>query len=312
MSPCCTLQACLVEVRNSCLAQITVGRLLHPYPCSSMLEWLKRSRRPTEPPPPPPPVKMPTDGVAHLRELPDELLLYLALRLQNAHPRAALRLTATCTDFSHRLNEVKDNVGQLRMRWAENRHVDDGSIVISDSGNALTLTSRKLWKSGQHTIAQGWKNVVCDSMLPTMGCSTWAVKLGGPRSGYVQAGVATEDGSSAWSLCLYSWHVRRVSWEETLAPPPEGYPEVTGTPVQGERARGSLCSHILVSFDHEHGKLSWQVILDSAGGELEGLEPTMDEGAVGSAELDGFPAGALLRPCVALYEKGDRVVLQGC
>lgn len=276
-----------------------------------MLDWLlgvrSKASRPSEPLPPP---ALPTDDIEHLLQLPDELLLAIVLRLCSAPSgvSAALRLSATCKLVSVWLEAVKRQVeARRRMRWSgENPHVHRGALAIAETGNSLTAATGKQWK-----LALG-------RTLPTTGCSTWSVRISRSKGGYIQVGVATEDGSVAWSLALYLGHAWCASWDaasgtmvEAPAPPPEGFPALNATPIlldDGRIARlqsdasGAL---VVMIMDHDAGSLSFRVLKDGDDGDFVS---TRDEQVV----VGRFPAGAILRPCVALYDKGDRVVLQGC
>ena len=264
------------------------------------------------------PAAMPTDDIEHLLQLPEELLISIVLHLCSSPSgvssspsgvSAALRLSATSKWASDRLQAVKRQVEAAhRMRWStDNPHVHKGALTITETGNSMIAATGKQWK---HALG---------SALPMAGRSTWGVRISHSKGGYLQVGVATEDGSVAWSLALYRGHAWCASWDaasgtmvEAPAPPPEGYPRLQPTPVllddgsttarlQSD-ASGAL---IMVTMDHDAGTLSFRVLKE--GGDDDIVRANDEQVVVG-----GFPTGAVLRPCVALYDKGDRVVIQGC
>ena len=238
----------------------------------------------------------------HLLALPDELLILVARHAQAMEVPAALRLLRTCKALQTRLGVVRAEAEALKLCW-----VEEGMELHTIGEDGLTLTSRRYgskmpWAAG--------------SLLPTVGRSTWAVRVEKSRYGDgfgVNIGVCDAAQRNRWALHLYIGRLyrqkrdehgnrMRVIDEETgyikPAPPPDGYPLGNSKQVlfdaEGEpdclhlgRATGAI---IEVCLDHDKGTLSFSI----NGGPLQ-------------RALDGFPAGAAMRPCAKLVCKDDAV-----
>ena len=194
-------------------------------------------------------------AIFDLLDLPDDLLVKVARHALAMEVPAALRLLQTCKALQARLGAIGAEAEALKLCWVEEGMVEH---TISEDGLTLTRTGcgpRMSWASG--------------SLLPTVGRSTWAVRVekSAGNNGGLHIGVCDATGRNAWSLYLYFGMLYRYNrdehgrmmWatdEETgyqkLAPPPDGFPDgykkqllfdADGTPdnLRG-RAIGARCT----------------------------------------------------------------------
>ena len=215
---------------------------------------------------------MPTNN---LLALPDDLMLVVARHALAIELPAALRLLQTCTVLHARLDVViRAEVKALRLCWLE--------VVLHSIGDdGLTL----------HVLGSHGDKLpyAAGPLLPTVGRSTWAVRVETSLSnvGLLHLGVCDAACRSTWSLELNEGRLHR---EDTVArkhvPPPDGFPDghwkqvlfdSEGKPERlYKRANGAI---IEICLDHDAGTLS----LGVNGGPMQ-------------RALAGFPVGAAMRP----------------
>ena len=160
----------------------------------------------------------------HLLALPDDLLLKVALHALAMEVPAALRLLQTCKALQARLGVVPAEAKALKLCW-----VEEGMVHHTISEDGLTLTQQ------EHGSTMPWASA---PLLPTVGRSTWAVRVEQTRGnlGILRIGVCDAAGRNAWTLFLFDGLLHRdrrdehghdmyVKDEETgnykRAPPPD-------------------------------------------------------------------------------------------
>ena len=151
-----------------------------------------------------------------LLALPDDLLLKVARHALAMEVPAALRLLQTCKALHARLGVVPAEAEALKLCW-----VQEGMVEHTISEDRLTLTEQDWGTSGQKLP---W---AAGALLPTVGRSTWAVRVETSLSnvGLLHLGVCDAACRSTWSLELNEGRLHR---EDTVArkhvPPPDGFP----------------------------------------------------------------------------------------
>lgn len=268
--------------------------------------------------PPPSLANEPTDDVDHLDLMPEDVVVLMCLGLTASQ---VVKLSASSKYMRKNLKLVRERIESARMRFLDGASITSSGVSVSARGARLTAISGKKWKAAR-----------CGP-LARSGKSSWIVLLDECRGGYVDVGVATpDDVFFSWSLAAYSGHAMRMGpWidgclhnrgpaatededGQQLAPrtPGEAYEGIAETSAlrdaHGQTAtlrRGAAGSQVEVTVDHDAGVLSFRVQTGSRSRSGDALEP----GDL-SISMHGFPAGAALCPFVALYDKGDTVVVQ--
>ena len=239
-----------------------------------------------------------------LLSLPDDLLLTVARHALAMEVPAALRLLQTCKALQARLGAIGAEAEALKLCW-----VEEGMVEHTISEDGLTLTEED---GGTYAQRLPWAS---GPLLPTVGRSTWAVRVEKSRYGDgfgVNIGVCDAAQRNRWALYLIHgklwrnqrdergrrmWIIDEETGEEKLAPPPDGFPDGDYKQVllseEGKpdhlygRANGAI---IEVCLDHAKGALSFGI----NGGPLQ-------------RALGGFPVGAAMRPFAWLPCKNDAV-----
>ena len=181
---------------------------------------------------------------------------------------------------------------ERRLRW-----LPEMTAACEISGDGQTLTR-------VHEFQDGW---AAGTSLPTAGHSSFAVRIDVTlnNEGLITIGVCDADANYGWGLCLEDGKLDRMfagrnqygrciyHYAHFPDDYPAGYPDREYDAQILDPPRSAEGAVIGVVWDADAGTLAFRV----NGGE-ENLA------------LEGFPAGAALRPCALLHHAaGDRVTL---
>jgi len=240
-----------------------------------------------------------------LLDLPDELLVHIAMRLvAAAEPSDAQHFSFACRNLHEKLQAartyVAPRVGRHELRWFETHRPDD--VVIRSGGRGLKAAADRSWRRAYGRPLTKPAGIAQESFAVRID-QTYA------NQGMLQIGVSLvqRTGACEWSVSPFYGRLVRRSWDRDgnlicAATPPDAYPDGHLKHVlvdeQGEptRLEGRVVGRVVeVIYDHVAGTLAF----------------ALDGGEAGPA-LEGFPTNPSfpLRPVVGFRFGEDQVTIR--
>lgn len=222
--------------------------------------------------------------------IPDELVLYIALRILNDDLPSALRfatcsakIQATCIPLQ-RLAEAR------RLRW------------VATTGHIITLKDRALTRCG----GRWTKTWAFGNLLPTRGRVSWCFRIDrcAAGEGALCLGVCDEDGRHAYGISPYSGKLSSLSRQE------QGQAIRANTCPPPEHEKCIFIKQLMPEGTNLKGRANGAIVEFTVDSEAGVVQVRVNKGEPVDA-ISGLPSGVRLRPWARLFDVPDRITMSG-